>query len=69
MLQLYICILRHKKNIPRDSRDTRPYFHRVQDQPWAFNGPYRAPNINVRIFEKNFGNFEKISGLSIFDIL
>ena len=43
--------------------------HRVQDQPWSFNGPYRAPNMDLMIFEKNFGNFEKILGFSIFDIL
>ena len=50
-----------QKNIPRDSRDTRPYLHSVQDQPWSFNGPYRAPNMDLMIFEKNSGNSEKIS--------
>ena len=35
-----------------DSRDTRPYLHSVQDQPWSFNGPYRAPKIDLLIFEK-----------------
>ena len=30
-LQLY--------NISRDSRETRPALHRVQVQPWSFNGP------------------------------
>ena len=25
--------------------------HRVQDQPWFFNGPYRAPKIGLNIFK------------------
>ena len=38
-------------NIPRDSRDTRPYLHRVQGQPWSFDGPYGAPKRDLTIFE------------------
>ena len=40
------------KNIPKDSRDTRPYLHSVQDHPWSFNGPYTAPEMDLMIFEK-----------------
>ena len=39
-------------SIPRDSRDTRPYLHRVQDQPWSYNGPYRAPKRDLKMFKK-----------------
>ena len=41
-------------NIPRDFRDTRPCLHRVQDHPLSYNGPCRAPERDLKIFE-NFG--------------
>ena len=44
LYRLYFC-----NNIPRD---TRPYLHRVQDQPQSFNGPYRAPEMDLMIFAK-----------------
>ena len=42
------------KNIPGEFRDTRPYLHRVQDQPWPFNGPFRAPNRDLMILWGHF---------------
>ena len=49
--RLYFCILSNK-NIPRDSRDTRPYLHSVQDHPWSFNGPYTALEVVLMFFAK-----------------
>ena len=39
------------KNVSRDSRDKKVSPHWVQDQPWSFNGPYRAPKIDFEIVE------------------
>ena len=44
------------------TQDHTSILHRVQDQPWSFNGPYRAPKMDLMIFEK-------ILGFSIFYIL
>ena len=51
---LHFCIL-DNKNVSRDSRDTKVDPHWVQDQPWSFNGSYRAPKMDLMIFEKNPG--------------
>ena len=32
-----------------DSKDTIADLHRVKDQPWAFNGPYRVPKMDLMI--------------------
>ena len=52
---LYFCIL-DNKNISRDSRDIKvdPYW--VQDPSWSFNGPYRAPKMDLMIFEPISGS-------------
>ena len=47
--------MKPKKNIPRGFWHTRPYLHRVQEQPFSFNRPYRAPNSDLMIFEKISG--------------
>ena len=42
--------IQSKKNLS-ESTDTRYMVHRVQVQPWSFNGPYRAPKRDQRIFK------------------
>ena len=46
--------------------DTRPYLHRVQDQPWSFNGPDRAPKMDLMILEKISGFFRKFRAFLYF---
>ena len=50
----YIFESKATKKIPRDSWNTGPYLNRVQDQPWSYSGPYRAPKRDLKMF-KNFG--------------
>ena len=45
------------ENTPKDSREARPYLHRVQDQPWSFNGPYRPPKRELKILETFLASF------------
>ena len=51
----HIFAIQATKNILRDSRDTRPYLHRVQEQLWSFNRPYRAPKLDLMVFENILG--------------
>ena len=53
LYRLYFWILCNKKYF-KGFKDTRPYLNRVQEKPWSFNGPYRAPKRDLKIFE-NFG--------------
>ena len=39
------------KNVSRNSRDTKVDPHQVQDPTWTFNRPYRAPKMDLKIFE------------------
>ena len=52
LYQSYFCILNNKKH---SKGLTRPYLHRVQELPWSFNGPYRAPKLDLMVFEKISG--------------
>ena len=65
-LAIFAMILhsRQQKNISRDSRDIKVDPQQVQDPSWSFNGPYKAPKMDLIIFEPISG-FYTISTLYI----
>jgi len=45
---------KQQKTYQGDAKDARTHSYRVTDQPWSFQGPYRVPKTDIKIFE-NFG--------------